>query len=758
MSKKLLNTCLDFIQTYGFDSSVFYEYFLSVKSDLLSDDKIAKTLILGISKEGKSEETRFSDLFTRLLDEARMDVENDGLYGKTFLESSEVALKSLQAKKSFEYHTHMNLVECYGRASLKVPEVLIFDLNSDFDTPEFPTPLPADLEQMLTSLQEEGGTSYDFYLALNNASSAFPSDAQAGFARYVSTMENPAFERLALYWLLDRTPLIRESAAMGLADNAALAKLHPETLQYMPMLRSWMGSGRARNIIDNALKNARRKEISGAIENQVAIQIHERRASVVDGVGSQSLSILAQNGQNVTVSMLLTKMGHGIKDAFVIPCDSLKEAHGILEKVSSHSPGFLIDQQTLELILQSALADGLEHKALPAPGLLDVVEQCGLFSLKPQATSVQAWMEYVDPQGEISDASPQKRGRLVNGEDTWHRLFPLTDCWFEDNETTRAIVSSTGSERTIETKLWKYLETRREIWAQRMLQTAAMLKDDQQNPDWKCLAAAAFQLINQKALRKIPVMREILYTTIDAAEEKLLQQPRSTLLYHDDDSPELYSPLGDALVNNLSFITDGEYSDQDASTISDWFDVAFDEFEKDLLFEELNDCEKQNGYFMISCFYDFCYGYHLAGPADIDEYIIDDVCLDIMPRKVSASAEMFATFAPTITRFFTWSEQQGFLSKTKALQKHIAKISPKMIKKSEDPGNWGMAKSMVFGNSPDGELTEGDLLEHLTNMIPHDPDLFAEDTIPLERTSPKVGRNDPCPCGSGKKYKKCCLN
>jgi SEC-C motif-containing protein len=24
------------------------------------------------------------------------------------------------------------------------------------------------------------------------------------------------------------------------------------------------------------------------------------------------------------------------------------------------------------------------------------------------------------------------------------------------------------------------------------------------------------------------------------------------------------------------------------------------------------------------------------------------------------------------------------------------------------------------------------------------------------RTGPKIGRNDPCPCGSGKKYKKCC--
>jgi preprotein translocase subunit SecA len=27
---------------------------------------------------------------------------------------------------------------------------------------------------------------------------------------------------------------------------------------------------------------------------------------------------------------------------------------------------------------------------------------------------------------------------------------------------------------------------------------------------------------------------------------------------------------------------------------------------------------------------------------------------------------------------------------------------------------------------------------------------------PIKRDTPKVGRNDPCPCGSGKKYKKCC--
>ncbi len=32
----------------------------------------------------------------------------------------------------------------------------------------------------------------------------------------------------------------------------------------------------------------------------------------------------------------------------------------------------------------------------------------------------------------------------------------------------------------------------------------------------------------------------------------------------------------------------------------------------------------------------------------------------------------------------------------------------------------------------------------------------AEPVKPIRNVAPKVGRNDPCPCGSGKKYKKCC--
>ncbi len=37
-------------------------------------------------------------------------------------------------------------------------------------------------------------------------------------------------------------------------------------------------------------------------------------------------------------------------------------------------------------------------------------------------------------------------------------------------------------------------------------------------------------------------------------------------------------------------------------------------------------------------------------------------------------------------------------------------------------------------------------------------DVFAGPSEPVRHSGPHVGRNDPCPCGSGKKFKKCCLH
>jgi len=36
--------------------------------------------------------------------------------------------------------------------------------------------------------------------------------------------------------------------------------------------------------------------------------------------------------------------------------------------------------------------------------------------------------------------------------------------------------------------------------------------------------------------------------------------------------------------------------------------------------------------------------------------------------------------------------------------------------------------------------------------------IIDDDEEPYVRKLPKVGRNDACPCGSGKKFKKCCMD
>jgi len=37
------------------------------------------------------------------------------------------------------------------------------------------------------------------------------------------------------------------------------------------------------------------------------------------------------------------------------------------------------------------------------------------------------------------------------------------------------------------------------------------------------------------------------------------------------------------------------------------------------------------------------------------------------------------------------------------------------------------------------------------------PKMKQIDNVTVVHSEPMIGRNDPCPCGSGKKYKKCCL-
>ncbi|WMX16952.1 SEC-C metal-binding domain-containing protein [Aureispira sp. CCB-E] len=48
-------------------------------------------------------------------------------------------------------------------------------------------------------------------------------------------------------------------------------------------------------------------------------------------------------------------------------------------------------------------------------------------------------------------------------------------------------------------------------------------------------------------------------------------------------------------------------------------------------------------------------------------------------------------------------------------------------------------------------------LEQIYDNIDQLEEGFYSEQTPKVNNTPKIGRNAPCPCSSGKKYKKCCL-
>jgi uncharacterized protein YecA (UPF0149 family) len=86
----------------------------------------------------------------------------------------------------------------------------------------------------------------------------------------------------------------------------------------------------------------------------------------------------------------------------------------------------------------------------------------------------------------------------------------------------------------------------------------------------------------------------------------------------------------------------------------------------------------------------------------------------------------------------------------------VKKIDRQIVKNASNPEYWRMAKSLTVAAKEAGfDITNKEEMKEfidLYNREPHAKPKRNNKTI----TKPKVGRNDPCPCGSGKKYKKCC--
>ncbi len=84
----------------------------------------------------------------------------------------------------------------------------------------------------------------------------------------------------------------------------------------------------------------------------------------------------------------------------------------------------------------------------------------------------------------------------------------------------------------------------------------------------------------------------------------------------------------------------------------------------------------------------------------------------------------------------------------------LARLQVPASVKEEVPA---ICAAMLAGLEAQGRLGGGRMLAAYVRAL---KDAFADAATgkpkPVKRPGSRIGRNDPCPCGSGKKYKKCC--
>lgn len=112
-----------------------------------------------------------------------------------------------------------------------------------------------------------------------------------------------------------------------------------------------------------------------------------------------------------------------------------------------------------------------------------------------------------------------------------------------------------------------------------------------------------------------------------------------------------------------------------------------------------------------------------------------------------------------------WQEAYDFLASedfAEVEDEHMALLSllsamadwEQALNDNENPGRLKHSFPLLFQTVNDGVART----HRLAMLLENNRMQFGTSEQTFVRTEEKIGRNDPCHCGSGKKYKKCCLN
>ncbi len=199
-----------------------------------------------------------------------------------------------------------------------------------------------------------------------------------------------------------------------------------------------------------------------------------------------------------------------------------------------------------------------------------------------------------------------------------------------------------------------------------------------------------------------------------------------------------------------------EYSEEDFNLMKERIASLFAKFKETSRYRKFSNTEKEEAEFIITAFSEMMYNYFLLLPENWEILAVSKCCTSILPGKVMGGDEFFGSVEAVLRAFMLFGYEEGVIPEGKSISEKIAGIGERVLDASNDPSNWGVGKALLKGAVEEGiDLEdESDLKEYIESRQ-HNAGM---DKKPGMKLVKKTGRNEPCPCGSGKKYKKCCGN
>jgi len=205
----------------------------------------------------------------------------------------------------------------------------------------------------------------------------------------------------------------------------------------------------------------------------------------------------------------------------------------------------------------------------------------------------------------------------------------------------------------------------------------------------------------------------------------------------------------------LAETCDRKYSDKNYKFVKKTGDVYADEFTKTSFYMKLKHAEKDNTESIITAFCEMMYNFFLMLPENWNARRAIECLTEIMPAKVMADDTYFEAIEPVMIAFMKFCAEKGYAVDAEYISRRLEGITPRVMQKAGDEGHWGIGKSFLKKAESSG-VDPADKKQLDSFMKEYNKDRISQFGPSTDADTDKPGRNDPCPCGSGRKYKKCC--